>query len=362
MTEIIQYKCPNCGGRVEFNSSTQNMKCPYCDSEFAVEEASVEKEQSAKGTSIKDMETGLKTYICQSCGGELVTDESTSAAVCPFCESPVVLSERISGAFRPDQLIPFKISKEAAQKALLEYYKGKIYLPDAFVEKNHLDEIKGVYVPYWVYNLTATAQGGYKCRKETSHRREDRDGYWVITDSAVYDVMRTGNIRFKNIPVDASPKMDDRTMEALEPFDFRGAVPFDAAYLSGFSADRYDETGGALMSRVKDRIEKDCTYALAQTIRGYDTAENTSIEVSISQAEKPIYMLCPVWILNTSFGDEKYRFVVNGQTGKIAGKLPIDVKKKRKMFRKDFFLFGGIAAVIWAIIWIVDEIGWWLFP
>ena len=37
MSELIQYKCPCCGGAVEFNSTAQKMKCPYCDTEFEIE-------------------------------------------------------------------------------------------------------------------------------------------------------------------------------------------------------------------------------------------------------------------------------------------------------------------------------------
>ena len=38
MSDIKEYKCPACGGTMEFDSTSQKMKCPYCDTEISVEE------------------------------------------------------------------------------------------------------------------------------------------------------------------------------------------------------------------------------------------------------------------------------------------------------------------------------------
>ena len=37
MSDLLEYKCPCCGGAIEFNSTLQKMKCPYCDTEFDME-------------------------------------------------------------------------------------------------------------------------------------------------------------------------------------------------------------------------------------------------------------------------------------------------------------------------------------
>lgn len=36
MAELKEFKCPACGGALEFDSKVQKMKCPYCDTEFEV--------------------------------------------------------------------------------------------------------------------------------------------------------------------------------------------------------------------------------------------------------------------------------------------------------------------------------------
>ena len=94
MTELLQYKCPACSGQLEFNSSVQKMKCPYCDSEFDVatlKQYDSELENAAKddmnwetnaGGEWKADETdGMDVYTCQSCGGEIVADSTTAASI-----------------------------------------------------------------------------------------------------------------------------------------------------------------------------------------------------------------------------------------------------------------------------------------
>ena len=142
MATLLQYKCPSCGGAIEFNSERQKMKCPYCDTEFEMETLA-EYDTQLKTDSADDMtwqtkkdndwqeeETeGLSSFVCNSCGGEIIGDENTAATSCPFCGNPVVMMGRLSGLLKPDYVIPFKLDKNAAKAALKNHYKGKKLLP-----------------------------------------------------------------------------------------------------------------------------------------------------------------------------------------------------------------------------------------
>ena len=129
MAGVKEYKCPSCGGVLEFDSTLQKMKCPYCGTELEVEaleayDAHLNDEtpddmtwDSVQGIDWDEEETaGLRTYICESCGGEIMTDESTAASNCPFCGNPVVMMNQFSGQLKPDYVIPFKLDKEAAKE------------------------------------------------------------------------------------------------------------------------------------------------------------------------------------------------------------------------------------------------------
>ena len=171
MADILEYKCPCCGGAIQFDSGIQKMKCPYCDTEFEMEtllnlDAALNEEKpdslswdtpDAQNDTFSEQD-GVRVYVCKSCGGEIVTDTTTSASMCPYCGNPVVMAEQVAGTLRPDCVIPFQLDKEAAKKKFAEHLCGKKFLPKVFKDENHIDEIKGVYVPFWLYDADADAQ------------------------------------------------------------------------------------------------------------------------------------------------------------------------------------------------------------
>lgn len=249
MSDLLEYKCPCCGGAIEFNSKLQKMKCPYCDTEFDMEavkefnEAAAEQQtddyswENASDNAWKEDEaSGMSVYICQSCGGEIVADESTGASSCPFCGNPVVMSGKFSGALRPDFIIPFKLDKKAAKAGLSKHLHGKILLPKVFKKENHIDEIKGVYVPFWLFDTDASADIRYHATKTRCWSDSDYD----YTETSHYSVFRAGNIGFNQIPVDGSSKIDNDLTESLEPYVTSEAVDFATPYLAGYVADKYD--------------------------------------------------------------------------------------------------------------------------
>ena len=248
MQTLQEYKCPCCGGAIAFDSTLQKMKCPYCDTEFDMEtlasydaglngeQDSMEWETSA-GTQWQEGEAdGLRTYVCKSCGGEIVGDENTAATSCPFCGNPVVMMGQFSGALKPDHVIPFKLDKNAAKAGLMQHLSGKRLLPKIFKDQNHIDEIKGIYVPFWLFDTDADAQVCYR----TTKVRVWSDSKYDYTDTSHFLVNRSGSVSFEHIPVDGSTKMPDDLMESIEPFNFSAAVDFQTAYLAGYLADKYD--------------------------------------------------------------------------------------------------------------------------
>ena len=332
MSVLQEYKCPCCGGVIEFDSSTQNMVCPYCDTQFDIETlASFEEDlkndtgenmqwQTEAGSQWEEGEAeGLRSYVCNSCGGEVVGDETTAATACPFCGNPVLMPGQFAGSLRPDLVIPFQLDKEAAKAALRNHYKGKILLPKVFKDENHIDEIKGVYVPFWLFDADANASIRYKATKVRSWS----DANYYYTETQHFSIRRGGFLGFEQVPVDGSTKVEDALMESIEPFDPTKAVPFHTAYLSGYLADKYDVDAEASIERANQRIRQSTADAFARTVHGYTTVvpETTNIALENSSAH---YALFPVWLLNTNWNGQKYTFAVNGQTGKIAGDLPMD--------------------------------------
>lgn len=338
MSFLQEYKCPSCGGAIAFDSGIQKMKCPFCDTEFEMEAlAAYDRELASSQTDDMSWETaaggewqegeadGLRSFVCKSCGGEIVGDENTVATTCPFCGNPVVMMGQFSGALKPDYIIPFKLDKKAAKAALQKHYGGKRLLPKIFKDQNHIDEIKGVYVPFWLFDADAEANIRYKATRV----RTWSDSNYNYTETSFFAVSRGGVVGFERVPVDGSSKMPDDLMESIEPFQFSDAVDFQTAYLAGYLADKYDVDAKQSIERANERIKRSAEEAFASTVQGYTSVvpETSSVKLHGGKAK---YALYPVWLLNTTWNGQKYTFAMNGQTGKLVGDLPVDKNVARK--------------------------------
>ena len=359
MAVLQEFKCPCCDGAIEFDSASQKMKCPYCDTEFDVETL-VSYGNDMNSQEDDDMNwdhepgeqwqvdetTGLRIYICQSCGGEILGDEHLAATTCPFCDNPVVMKGQLEGVLKPDLVIPFKLDKAAAKEALKKHYAGKRLLPKAFKDENHIDEIKGIYVPFWLFDADADAKIRYKATRVRSWS----DSNYYYTETQYYHVARDGSLGFQAVPVDGSTKLEDQLMESIEPFNMNEAVSFQTAYLAGYLADKYDVDVQQSIERANQRIKESTQRSFAATAMGYTTLIPTSSSVQLSKTNAK-YALYPVWLLNTSWNGQKYTFAMNGQTGKLVGDLPMD----KGAFRRWFW---GVAGVVSAAAFAIGYLAW----
>jgi hypothetical protein len=151
------------------------------------------------------------------------------------------------------------------------------------------------------------------------------------------------------VPVDGSSKMDDAMMESIEPFDLSAAVDFQTAYLAGYLADKYDVTAKTCEERANQRIRQSTEDIFKDTVEGYTTVIPGAGSVSLENSRMK-YALLPVWILNTTWKGQRYTFAMNGQTGKMAGDLPVDKGLLNKWF---WGITAAAAAVSYAIGWLI---------
>ena len=345
----IQLKCPCCGGTLEFDNKTQMVVCPFCDSQFTTEDlkaysddlASDKQDETAWDESRvqeytdKEMK-GMKIYSCDSCGGEIIVDETTSSTKCPYCGNNLVVSKQLSGDLRPNYVIPFKNDKETVQQDLKKFFRKKPLLPGSFSKENVIEEIKSLYVPFWIFD--ADVEGKVRFKGETT--RTWSDSNYDYRETKYYSIIRGGGIAFDHVPVDGSSKMEDKLMESIEPYDFSQAEEFNIAYLAGIAADRYDVDKDVTFNRATQRFRDGTIQAFRDDIHGYSnvTVQDSNIQLSNTKAN---YALYPVWILNTKWKDKNYRFAVNGQTGKVAGDLPVSVPKFILFYLLFFLAIGG---------------------
>lgn len=347
----LQLKCPCCGGALEFDNKSQHVICPYCDSHFTTEDlkaysddlANDKQDDTAWDESRVQEYTnaemkGMKIYSCDSCGGEIIVDETTSSTKCPYCGNNLVVSKELSGDLKPNYVIPFKNDKETVQGNLRKFFRKKPLLPSSFSKENVIEEIKSLYVPFWLFD--ADVAGRVRFKGEITRTWSDSD--YDYKETKYYSIIRGGEIAFDHIPVDGSSKMEDQLMESIEPYDFKEAEEFNVAYLAGYAADRYDIDKTVTFNRATQRFRDGTIQAFRKDVHGYSnvTVQDSNIQLSNTVTN---YALYPVWILNTKWREKNFRFAVNGQTGKVAGNLPVSPLKFFLFYMLFFLVIGGAA-------------------
>lgn len=340
------YKCPACGSELVYDGGTDTLKCAHCGHTVTVSELE-RKEKAGETTGLSGQETadnagnGLKEYKCPACGANLVTDDNTAATFCSFCGSPALIESRLSGEFRPQKVIPFAFDKKKAQQNFREWTGTGFLTPSSFKSQAVMDKVTGVYVPYWLYNYDMEAD----VRGEAENVRIERVGDDEIIHTDHFIIDRTVAGSYRNVPHDASEKMPDDCMDRIAPFDFAQMTDFSMPYLSGFTAEKYNEAAEAYELGVKSELTQDFKSAADGTVGGYAGINITGSEV---QVKNPLieYVMLPVWTLNYEYGGKKYPLYMNGQTGTIDGELPRGKGKTALLFGAAFLIFFAIAFLL----------------
>ena len=351
---VLEYKCPCCGAILAFSGEEQKLSCGSCGQRFGIADVQAyndaireehrdyfQWEEKEIQSLTEDEASQVQSYVCPSCGGEIIGEAVTAATFCPYCDSPAIIGGNVAGQLRPDGVIPFKTTKEAAIAAFQQICKGKPLLPKDFASTARQEKIQGIYVPFWLYDCAGGMDGQYKATRV----RTWSDSNYIYTRTNHYMLTRSVCADFSGIPMDASSKMDNATMESIEPYDMNASVDFSTAYLSGYLADKYDVEPKEGEGRVRQRVSDTFDDKLQQTFGGYTSVIPTSKQLQVDHG-RARYVLLPVWMLSTIYKDKTYIFAMNGQTGKMTGTLPVD---KGKMWA----WFAGITAGVSALAGLV---------
>lgn len=300
------------------------MKCIFCDSVFSQEEAeqffsqqNEEEEIKESGADWGEDADGMRAYSCSTCGAEILCDQNTAATRCPYCDNTTVIEAQLSGAIKPDVVIPFAFTKEQAMEKYKGYYEKRKLIPKDFLSGSRVEEIQGVYVPFWLYDGSVSIDAEFEAADITDNGIE-------ITRK-IYKADRRGNIAFENVPADASKRMPDDIMDSVEPFDFGQLKPFSMTYMPGFLAERFDVEGDDDLERAEKRVTNSAKQKTRATVR-HDEVTETRGDYKVNYTKKK-YALLPIWYLTTSWNGKQWNFAMNGQTGNFTGDLPVDGTK-----------------------------------
>jgi len=327
---VVDHKCPNCNATLEFNPKNQKWDCHYCKSSFELKDLKQNevKYEKANSKPLKD----LDVYTCKNCGAKIMTDENTTATFCVYCKSTAIIKDRLVDAYEPNKIIPFKTTKEDAIEAFKNVGIRKIFMPREFKDKKNIQEMKGIYIPFWLFDFECEGNISGSATRVSSW--SDTKYHYTKTDH--YKVERGGSITFENVPVDGSKHFDNAIMNSIETFNYQDLCDFNYSYLSGFYAEKYNQTDIEVIKDGKKRTRESVLDILKSDLNRYHTTIIDKENVDILNV-KVKYVLLPVWLLNIKYKNEIRPFAMNGQTGKMVGDIPIDKKK---------FIFSGIITII----------------
>ena len=353
--KTVDHKCPNCNASINYNPKDKNWVCEYCGSKFTLEELTANEENFQKTNvnnskelkrnekKLEEQNTEMDEYFCEDCGAKIITDKNTAATFCVYCKNTAILKSRLTDEFSPSKIIPFSKTKQEAIEAFKKIGKGKILMPKEFSNPKNIQEITGVYIPFWLYSCKMTGHVDGKGTKVMTWTTKD----YIYTKTDTYKVARDGTFEFEKIPVDGSVRFNDAIMNSIEPFNYIELIDFNYSYLSGFLAEKYDVEQNEAKKITIDRAEHTCISTLEQRARmnGYATyyTQNKNTEVKEENIE---YVLLPVWMLNIKYNEKMYTFAMNGQTGKMIGDIPFSKKKAVIFVLIIFAVIFGIAALL----------------
>ena len=339
MAGTINFKCPGCGGYLEFDPDGGVFRCAYCGKTFderEIREKSAEEEKEAE----HEQTAGpvLTGYHCANCGAEIVTDETTAATRCYYCHNPVVITERVSDGYRPDKIIPFRIDRENARKTFDAYIAKQRFVDRAFFSGAQLEDFSGVYYPYWIGNVEGEASFSGEGKTVDSVTVRDT----IITTTRYYRLEREGRVFFSNMIRKALKKADRQLSDGIHPYDRKEMQPFASGFLSGFLAEKRDVE--------KAEAEEDIVSETRGYVRGMMTRNSGLSGLSGETRYEPDrieteYALLPAWVLTYMHpGRNKvYYYMMNGQNGRVCGKLPLN--------RKKLFLWcAGLGAAVFGLL------------
>lgn len=327
----ITYKCPNCDADLTYRPATGDFGCAYCGGTFtgeqlealADQDSLVDEQQETVGNG--ESPTAV-VYSCPNCGAELVTDATTAATFCFYCHNPVIMTGRLSGEYTPDSLIPFAIPREKVKEQLIDWCKKKKYIDDGFFSDMQLEKLTGVYFPFWLVdgNMNAT----FTARSNSV--RVWRIGDVEYTETTQYAHTRSGNVSISELTMGALSREDAELLNGVYPYDLSGLKKFDMKYLSGFMAEKRDIEKETLNSRAEETVRSIAQERLEGTVTGYGVLTGETLQTGTREFNWK-YALMPAWMMTYRYKDELYYFAMNGQTGTIAGRVPVSKKKLNRL-------------------------------
>ncbi|MEM8822629.1 MAG: TFIIB-type zinc finger domain-containing protein [Pseudomonadota bacterium] len=335
-TQEHRFPCDACGGDMRFDPGGDAMICDHCGNveelsdgnPSAIREIDIREGLNASSGDVETEET--RVLSCDNCGAQVEFDPALHAAECPFCATPVVTDTGTNRHIKPAALIPFSLDEPQAHNAMDDWLGSLWFAPNGLQKYARKGQkMNGIYVPYWTYDAqTDTAYSGQRGDVYYVTQTVMRDGKPTrVQVPKVRWTPKRGRVRrfFDDVTVLASPSLPKRHTDALEPWDMSGLAPYAPQYIAGFRAEAYRLSLEDGLKEARARMDRVIQRDVRMDIGG-DQQRINSMQTKLSEVTFK-HVLLPVWVAAYKYRGQSYRFVVNGQTGRVQGERPYSAIK-----------------------------------
>ena len=324
----LRFRCKSCSGQLRYDIGSGRLVCESCGNGYAI--------TSIPDPSLDDCDNCMDTveYICPSCGASLHTSQTAATTFCSYCGSDVVLSERLSRIKRPAKIVPFRLTREDAEKKYRERLAESKCVPSDMLAQETLDHFRPIYIPYWHYSFNAKGMSegrGIKRYHDNEYDYEEE-----------YDIELDGDIKLTGLLYDASSAFEDDTAQKLG-FNTRFSVPFHAAYLCGLYAEAAD-TADVVYAKAMEKMAKEKFSIYA----AYKSGTDGAFDLPKERTGSAELVFMPVWLLANRQGGRVLYTAVNGASGEIVCEPTVSVPRFT-------LLTAGLFAAILAVLLIITH-------
>ncbi len=319
-------KCPACGANMVYDSVRGKLYCEHCDTVVEVRARTSEEQDFERLLSRTD-EWGAETHVfrCENCGAQEVLADGEIAKKCPFCGTTnIVRTDELSG-LRPNGVVPFSIAKDDAIRRVRRWARKKLFAPRRFRKEADPENVNGMYMPAFSFDTSADAWysgvlGKYHYRTKRVNGRTVQERYLVT-----FPIRGNYSMFFDDILIQASDKIGQKSLNALQPFDTNESKEYRKEYLSGYTAGQYSKDGLACWEEAKGVIHGRLRSAILAGYH-YDTIVSFNLDFHCRNTTYK-YLLLPVYVGHCSWKKKLYHFFVSGHNGKVTGKAPVSPLK-----------------------------------
>jgi len=340
ISALEKHECPACGAQAEWNPTKQALVCPFCGTEspYVIDKETGKAEELDLVTALRELsdedrgwQAERRSVQCQSCKAVMVFDPTRVGQNCEFCGSPALVDySEIKSPIRPRSVLPFRIDTERVRADIRRWWRSRWFAPGRLAGSSLVDTVKSLYIPYWTFDARVecpwVAEAGHyyyvpvEGRDSKGRRvvRQERRVRWVPASGLVKHV-------FDDELIPGTHGIAPDLLRRVEPFPTSELVPYDTAFLSGHVVEHYQVVLFDAAARAEEQMNETLRRLCAAQIPG-DTYRNLQISPRYSDRTFK-HILVPVWLLTYNYGARAFQVLVNGSTGRIAGKYPLSWPK-----------------------------------